>query len=227
MEKNSVTVSFDTSVSVNTEIQNRIVKALEDVLPIAVARINATDIDILVDFEVALTIPEIGIGGSTETPHVIRISINTDHKNIEEHLEREIKSTVVHELHHAMRNRIYPWPGTLLDDIVGEGLADHFDIEINGGNPKVWSLSLSETQLTTVNDIASSKWSKQNTEQDYYNWMHGSKELGIPKWAGYALGFKIVEEYMQKTGKRASDLVKTPSDEFITISTRCLSIEGL
>ncbi|MEX0931217.1 MAG: DUF2268 domain-containing putative Zn-dependent protease [Candidatus Paceibacterota bacterium] len=209
----SVTILFDDGVS--DEFRARIQSALEAVLPDASSGINASDIEIVIGADVAQTIPETGVGGSTENPNKILVWIDPAHSNVQKHIENEVQSTVVHELHHAMRNRLYPWPGTLLDDVVGEGLADHFDIEINGQRPKPWSQALSDEELTAYRAKAEPHFFEQNTEDDYYKWVLGSDEDGIPQWAGYALGFQLVGDYLSKTGKKASELVQLESSEFL------------
>lgn len=210
----SVTVTFESEVS--EKLQVRVRSALEAVLPRAVAAIHASDIDIIIGSDSEQTIPETGVGGSTENPHKILVWIDPDHLNVQDNIEREVQSTIVHELHHAMRNRIYPWPGTLLDDIVGEGLADHFDIEINGQHPKPWSHALSDKELAVYREKAEPHFYEQNTEDDYYKWIVGSEEDGIPRWAGYAFGFQLVEGYLSRTGRKASELVQLKSQEFLT-----------
>jgi len=210
---NPVTISFDAGVS--DEFKARIQSALEVVLPRAGSAIDASDIKIVIGADAAQVIPETGVGGSTENPYKILVWIDPEHSNVHNNIEKEIQSTVVHELHHAMRNRLYPWPGTLLDDVVGEGLADHFDIEINGQHPKPWSQALSDEELAAYREKAEPHFHEQNTESDYYKWVLGSEKDDIPHWAGYALGFRLVDDYLSKTGKKASELVSLKSSEFL------------
>ena len=209
------TVKVQLSSNIPHQLSGRISRGVDEVLQRAVSAINATDVTIHVGVDVNQTIQETGVGGSTENPHTIRIWIDPTHPNVIENIESEIRSTLVHELHHAMRNRLYPWPGTLLDDIVAEGLADHFDIEINGQEPKPWSKALSEEELAAYQKKAQAYFYQQNTEDDYYRWVLGLADDDIPQWAGYALGFKLVGDYLSKTGKKASELVDVKSSVFI------------
>ncbi len=42
-------------------------------------------------------------------------------------------------------------------------------------------------------------------------WFFGSDELGIPRWTGYSLGFKIVRGYLARNpGTKASALATAP-----------------
>lgn len=208
-----MTILFGDEVSDDFKV--RIHSALKTVLPVASSAINASDVEIIIGVDDLQTIPETGVGGSTENPHKVLVWIDAEHPNVQNNIEKEIQSTVTHELHHAMRNRLYPWPGTLLDDVIGEGLADHFDIEINGQRPKPWSHALSDSELVSYREKAEPYFFERNTEDDYYKWVLGSEKDGIPHWAGYALGFQLVEDYLSKTGKKASELVSLESSEFL------------
>ena len=209
----SVIVIFNGGIS--NELKARIQSALEAVLSRAISAIDASDIEITIGSDPERAILETGVGGSTENPYKILVWIDPNHANVQDNIVKEVQSTVVHELHHAMRNRLYPWPGTLLDDIVGEGLADHFDIEINGQRQKPWSQALSGKELVAYRIMAEPHFHEQNTEEDYYKWVLGSEEDGIPRWAGYALGFQLVGDYLSRTGKKASELVSLESSEFL------------
>lgn len=195
--------------SIGTELKEN----LEEVVAIAADAIHATDIEIRVEFGAEYTIDETGVGGSTENPHLISVWLDSD--KLGESMIVEVKSTIVHEMHHAMRNRIIPWPGTLLDDIIAEGLADHFDMEVNGCGPKPWSVSLTSDEIVSYEVKAKPLFNHQNTESDYYKWVLGTEDDDIPKWAGYALGFKMVKNYLELTGKKSYELVGVSSEEII------------
>lgn len=194
-------------------LASEVKEGVDAVLPAAAKAIDARNVDIVVGANPAFTIPETGVGGSTQSSHIVFAWIDPEHENIKQNLKKEIGRTVTHELHHAMRNRSHPWPGTLLEDIVGEGLADHFDLEINGGEPLPWATALSEKELTELYKRAEPLFHVQG--DGYPNWLFGSPEENIPRWTGYALGFKIVGDYLEKTGKRASELVEEPARVFV------------
>jgi uncharacterized protein YjaZ len=209
---NSVSYNLDL---LPDDIKDRIEHVLEEILPKIIEAILLRDVKIVFNIDVNQTILETGVGGVTENPHCVIISLDLNHENVVNNLEEEVKGTVVHELHHAMRNRVYPWPGTLLDDIVGEGLADHFDIEINGSRDKPWTSALSENELVEYRKLVEPNFGKQNSEEDYFRWVLGFNDESIPNWAGYALGFKLVESYLEKTGRKPSELVNISSEEFV------------
>lgn len=58
---------------------------------------------------------------------------------------------------------------------------------------------------------------------DNYDWdknygelfFDGNKKKGIPRWAGYEIGYYLVKQIMKKTGKKASELFNLSSENFI------------
>ena len=173
-------------------------------------KLTLPPLDVVVVDEADMAIAETGVGGSAPNAHVLYIYINPDFANLEAVLELEIRSTLAHELHHCARWAAVGYGTTLLEAIVSEGLADHFDTEVNGGSPKPWSIALSEDELQSTMLKAKESF---NSDYNHSDWFYGSKE--IPRWAGYSLGFKIVGDYITKTGKSASELVATSHTEFI------------
>ncbi len=174
-------------------------------------KITLPRLDVVVVDDNDSAIPETGVGGSAPNAHLLYIYIDPTFHNLETVLDFEIRSTLAHELHHCARWAAVGYGTTLLEAIVSEGLADHFDIEVNGAEPKPWSVALPEKELQSILKKAQEEF---NSEYIHSDWFYGSKE--IPRWAGYSLGFKIVGDYISKTGKSASELVATSHTEFIT-----------
>ncbi|MBU1558013.1 DUF2268 domain-containing protein [Patescibacteria group bacterium] len=38
----------------------------------------------------------------------------------------------------------------------------------------------------------------------------------IPRWTGYSIGFRLVKDYMEKSGKSASELVNVSAEKFLS-----------
>ena len=170
------------------------------------------DIQYVIEENSTKVIFETGVGGYAPDSHMIYIYFDSKNPNTNQNLEAKIKSTLSHEFHHAIRNRKFDWKkDTLLGAIITEGLADHFDIEINGGEPRIWNTALLEEQIQFYIKIIKEKGHIKDFK--YEEWFFGTKE--IPKWAGYTIGFKLVEEYIKKTNKKASELVWEKSECFI------------
>ena len=170
-------------------------------------------IDIVVDNNADSTIPEIGVGGMAPNANLHYIHIDTSFAHTEESLAREIRSTTAHEVHHCIRSDSVGYGKTLLEAMVSEGLADHFDIELNGGDPKKWDVALDEDQIGSLLDKAKDDF--YNEKYDHSKWFFGGDE--IPRWTGYTLGFKLVRDYMESNNKKASELIHTPAEEFLNV----------
>lgn len=168
-------------------------------------KLELPEVVVYVDDDADSTIPETGIGGFAPSANRLEIHIDPDSEGIGERLEIEFRSTLAHELHHCARWAACGYGETLLEEMVSEGLADHFDIEVNGGVPKPWSIALPKEQLDILEERARNE--SEDGTYDHDAWFFGSDEEGIPRWAGYALGYAIVEKYMTRSGRKASELV--------------------
>lgn len=193
-------------------LKDKIQKAYQEIIPIIESKIKLPDIDIVVADNPEGAIPEIGIGGNSPTANLIYINTDPDFPNIEDKIVEEIKSTLAHECHHCARAEHFYYGNNLLEALITEGLADHFDLEINGGDPKPWSMALDDNQLNNLLELAKKEFDNQN--YDHSKWFFGT-DSEIPKWAGYSIGFKIVGDYLKKTGESASELFNFDSKEFI------------
>ncbi len=194
-------------------LKDKIKKAYEEIVPIVESKIKLPNIDIVVADNPEGAIPEIGIGGNSPTANLIYINIDSNFSRIEDKIDEQIKSTLAHECHHCARAEHFYYGNNLLEALVTEGLADHFDLEINGGNPKPWSVALDENHLNDLLGVAKKEFDNQN--YDHTSWFFGKDKLEIPRWAGYSLGFKIVSEYLSKTNKKVSELFSLDSRKFI------------
>jgi uncharacterized protein YjaZ len=177
-------------------------------------KISLPDVDVVIADNPSAVIPETGVGGSAPNAHLLYISIDPEFLNLKDTLEYEIRSTLAHELHHTARWKAVGYGKTLLEAIVSEGLADHFDLEINGGAPKPWSISVEGEKLRELQERAQIEFN--NDQYDHRAWFFGSEKETIPRWSGYSLGFEIVRKYMEKSGKSAAELTGTEAKNFVT-----------
>jgi uncharacterized protein YjaZ len=171
------------------------------------------DVDIVVDDDVSRVIPEVGLGGYSVSPNLLYIHINPKFKGIAKTLDTSLRSTLAHEMNHCVRSFLRGTEKTLLEAIVSEGLADHFDIEVNGGEPKLWDTSVKPSQLPAIKKKIKPELNKE--EYDNALWFFGANEKSVPRWAGYSLGFYAVGEYMKTSGKPASKLVGEDAKKFL------------
>lgn len=169
------------------------------------------DVDVVVADNPEAAIPETGVGGFAPTAHLLYINIDPTHVDLK--IEEEVCSTLAHELHHCARWKAVGYGNTLLEAVVSEGLADHFDIEVNGGEPKPWSRALNAEELEKIAEKAKKEFA--NADYNHSAWFFGSAQEDIPRWAAYSLGFKIVGDYMEKNQKTAAQLVGERAPLFI------------
>jgi hypothetical protein len=87
-------------------------------------------------------IPSLGMGGFAPTGHLVQLSFDPGAEDFEELIVAHLPRTLAHELHHCARWRGPGYGRSLGDALVSEGLADHFDLEVNGVIPirgrKLW-----------------------------------------------------------------------------------------
>ena len=196
------------------KFEDAIVSAFEDGLREVANRITLPSVDVVFDDDGSSAIPETGVGGFSPSAHLLYIHINTEFRGIEQRLDPEIKSTLAHELHHCARWAARGYGKTLLEALVSEGLADHFDIEANGGEPKPWSIAIGGDELARLLDKAKSEFG--NDSYDHTSWFFGSEEKDIPRWTGYSLGYSLVNDYLKKNNKKASELVAADAVSFVS-----------
>lgn len=171
-------------------------------------------LDIVVMDDPKFVIPELGISGYAKNSTTIFVHVDPNSSHLINNLEQEVVSTIAHELHHVLRMSTVGYGKTLLEALITEGLADHFDKELNQTSPKPWSISLKPDELGFFSRLAINEYN--NTSYNHQDWFFGSLERRIPRWAGYAIGFDLVGKYIKRTDIKASQLFSTLASEFIS-----------
>ncbi len=196
--------------SVTKQIEDEFAKSLikiSDKLPIS-------DVDVAIYNNPRGTISELGIGGYTPNGHLVFVYLDSKFPNIKRVIKEQLKRTLAHELHHCLRWRNPGYGKTLLEALLTEGLADHFDLEVNGGDLEPWCTALNREEIVAF--IKRAKIEYDNKSYDHRAWFFGSKEKSIPRWTGYALGFTLVENYLKANpDKKASKLYAIKAEEFV------------
>lgn len=177
-------------------------------------KLSISDIDIVVYDNPLGAIPEFGIGGYAPNANLIFVSLDPKFPNLSKSIGDQFSRTLAHEIHHCMRWRGPGYGNTLLEALITEGLADHFDLEMHGGDLYPWDLALDKDQLKKF--LKKAKTEFNNKEYDHNAWFFGSKQKNIPKWTGYSLGFKIVNDYLQRNpDEKPSSLHNVNAKEFL------------
>ncbi len=177
------------------------------------SKMSTENITIRVRTAPSRTIPEIGIGGFNPNENEVIMSLDPNFSNFSQSIAIEFGPLLAHEIHHAKRRRSVGYGNTLLEAIITEGLADSFSVELFGIDPPLWSNALSESELELWLNNAQDSWN--NSNYNHAAWFFGSTP-NIPRWAGYSIGFKLVQDYLAKNPtKRPSNLHNEEANSFI------------
>ena len=156
-------------------------------------------------------IPGYGVGGFAPDGFTMQIDIDPQFPGLVDVLSDRLPPIVAHELHHNMRWRGPGYGSTLLQSMVSEGLADHFAIELLGAPVPPWSNAFARDQTEHYLEQARPELDSTSFNRDA--WFFGTG--GLPRWTGYTLGFRIVEDYQAANpGLSAAELVNTPAEAF-------------
>lgn len=192
------------------QIKEAFVKVIERIN----SKVSIPNVDVVIYDNPHGAIPETGVGGYAPDEHTIFISLDPDFPKFEDIIKKELGRTVTHELHHVLRWKSPGYGQTLLEALITEGLADHFDVEVNNETPEPWCVAFNEEQLNKILTKAQKEFNNKN--YDHNSWFFGSEEKNIPRWAGYSLGYKLVNDYLQKNpDKKPSNVYTLKAAEFI------------
>lgn len=169
------------------------------------------DVTILIDTDPNMIDPNIGVGGYTDNKTSIQLSVDPTHKDLR---DDEIFATLVHELSHVKR-AYGPWYGTtFFDYLVFEGLGVAFEEEVCGSNsyyPKhIRKLHNSKQLVKTFAHM----FDYDDTQYDYMDFVLGNPDKNIPEFAVYSMGLYIVDQYLARTNKKASELLLERPETF-------------
>ncbi|MGN0369251.1 MAG: DUF2268 domain-containing putative Zn-dependent protease [Butyrivibrio sp.] len=129
-----------------------------------------------------------------------------------------IKYVFAHEYHHrvwgnywyVLHNNILH--NSFIDSLVIDGEADSFALEVYPEFRPKWLFDIPNDQLDRL-------WEHKYKDilftnaMNYDSYMFGSEEAGIPWCAGYAIGYRLVQNYLKKHNKSVKDIVElNPKD---------------
>jgi hypothetical protein len=167
------------------------------------------------------TIPELGLVGMALRRGCMAVTLDPENPYFEASLEAgEFTRTLTHEFHHCLRFRSVGYGTTLAEALVSEGLADQFDREVNGGDGQMWNHALRPEQRPAL--LRQAEGAFRLSRYDHRLWFFGGKHGSdlislIPRWAGYTIGYHLVEAYLNATPyAKASRMAGTPATEVVT-----------
>jgi uncharacterized protein YjaZ len=136
---------------------------------------------------------------------------------------------LVHELNHNVRFKIVPFLPihvTVADYIIAEGLAEAFAAELFGEELVGYFVTdFNEEELATARRVIGGalEVSGFNAVRSYIfgdtiTATQGLPRVGVPDFAGYAIGYRVVRQYLQRTGRSVVEATFLPSQEIIAES---------
>ncbi|MFB1049786.1 DUF2268 domain-containing protein [Paraliobacillus sp. JSM ZJ581] len=133
--------------------------------------------------------------------------------------EIQLQVLLTHEYSHICRLQHFSALGltfTLADAIVLEGIAEAAVKELIGERYcSPWVHLYSKAQLADL----WKEWIQPNIDvsstcMKHYALMYGTEE--IPQWAGYAVGYDVIDHYIKKYNISTKQLITTPTKEILT-----------
>ncbi len=132
-----------------------------------------------------------------------------------------IEAATVHELHHNILGVVQPrnmMTITVGEYMILEGLAESFSAELYGTD-KIgpWVTEFDDSQLTQVKETF-----RQGLNVSGFNevrrYIFGDPGAGLPVYAGYAIGYRVAQAYLARTGQRVPQATFVPAQEIIAAS---------
>jgi len=179
------------------------------------ARIDDVIIEVSGNYPLSV-IPEYGVGGNVTGDRSFRIDIDpeTIHKK---HFVAEVARLTTHEYNHLERMRLGHAIVTLRDALVSEGLAVASEIQA-GHKPAIYSsFRMAGTEeLYTALVKSNLDTLLGRGDKPYGYWFIGHpNNPDIPRHAGSALGFKIVDQFMKENRLTLQETMEVSSQEIV------------
>lgn len=171
------------------------------------------DVDLVIQVLPALTIAETGIGGYSPAADVLYIYCNPAHPRFRSSLDGELVPMIAHEMLHCVRWRGPGYGATLGEALVSEGLAMHVE-SLFRGHPPFYATTVDDAQLSSLLEKARPLFG--STDYGHAAWFVGSDERHIPRYGGYALGYRIVANGLRRLGLHVSAAWDRPAGDFLS-----------
>ena len=136
-----------------------------------------------------------------------------------------LSSIAVHELHHNVRLAFESWSSrtTVGQYVVLEGLAEAFAAEAVGEELLgPWPNALSAEELEEARPVFREALEVSGFDEirgyvfgDWAASKMGYVPRGLPDFAGYAVGYRIVREYLDRSGRTAAEATYLPWREIV------------
>jgi len=138
----------------------------------------------------------------------------------------KFQSALAHEIHHTIKfstGAFNPMNISVGEYMILEGMAESFGTALYGKDrvgyyveefdmsqlPRVKEVMRDALDLKGFNEVRSYLYGDRKAMK------FGGKAVGMPDFAGYALGYFVVQAYMEKTGNDIVETTFTPVDDII------------
>lgn len=136
---------------------------------------------------------------------------------------RRVEAATVHELHHNILGAANPQALNMMQITVGEymvyeGLAESFAAELYG-NESVgpWVSEFDDSDLAQTK-ARFQKGLNATGFNEVRRYIFGDPAAGLPIYAGYAIGYRVVQAYLQRSGKNVVGTTFVPAQTIIADS---------
>lgn len=175
------------------------------------------DLDICVADSPEHSNPILGIGGGAFSSSLLVIFLDPDHTDIRETIAQELLAVLAHEVHHCVRMASVK-DKTLADRLVTEGLACHFETDITGRD--LPSFLPTETAKAWQRYLAVMQAKLSDSDFCEDTLFLGASPTTLPRYAGYAVGFGLVEAYLSCGNCSAADSAAVPTADVMSAFKR-------
>jgi uncharacterized protein YjaZ len=159
-------------------------------------------------------IPETGEVGAAATPEVVRWVVDPARPGgVEQVARTQLRSTLFHELHHAVRGHVFSnrdTPDSFMDSVISEGMASVFERDFAGDREVLWA-QYPDDVAAWVDELLALP-----VDADYGQWMFDHADGR--RWVGYRAGAYLVDRAMERSGRTSADLVRTPPSEVLELA---------
>jgi uncharacterized protein YjaZ len=141
---------------------------------------------------------------------------------------RCLPGLIAHEMHHLIRLRLFPWDimkTSVADYIVLEGMAESMATAVFGKEVLGYYVTeADETSLNTARQLIGA-----NLQATGFNVIRGyifgdamaeqgafEPVGGMPTYGGYAVGYHVVQAFLQRSGLSVEEATFVPTNEIVS-----------